>query len=259
MTATKVAYENDSDTLVKPAYADYSTKQYYAMYLYSDGRAKICGANADMTGILENKPNAQDQDAELKVRGIAKGVLGYAVTVGNALSTRSDGTFGPQSSTYPKVGTALDSGSAGDIISILLGGGGVTETGLTAPPPGMPPVYLKLTDITTAAAVFGPVTMQQAGKILDMFAHVITADDKSGKAATLYAKINTTAVTGAEVPLTSATCIKTTAAAAIIPSSAAASANDTFAAGDTITIFAKDVTSFAGSAGVINLYIMTSA
>lgn len=259
MTVKSVAYENDDDFLVLPAYADYSTKQYYAMYLNSDGRARICSTNADAIGVLIDKPDAQDVECRIKIRGVVKGVLGYAVNAGNAVSTRSDGTFGPQSTTYPKVGVALRTGAASDIIPILLGGAGVTQTGVTAASPGTITAPLQLTDITTAAAVWGPITMAQAGTILDMFVHVGTADDKSGKAAILYLKVNSTEVTGANVPLTSATVVKTTPAAAIIPSSAVASVNNTFAAGDTITIFAKTVTSFTGSAGKITAYIETSA
>jgi hypothetical protein len=255
MTVSKVAYENDSDTLVLPAYADYSTKLGYAMYEYTDGRARICGANADMTGVLMDKPDAQDVYCKLKIRGIAEVVLGYAVSAGNAMATRSDGTFGPQSSTNPKVGMALRSGSSGDIIPMLLGGGGVAQTGTVAAPPGIMEFRIPLSTITSASDLKTGIKVPGAGTIIDMQVDVEVADDKSGKAATLYLKIGSTAVTGAEVPLTSATCT----ALATIDSSGAASANNTFTDSSTLKICAKTVTSFAGSAGWITVRILTSS
>ena len=128
MTVTSVAYENDDDYVVLPAYADYSTKQYYAMYLYTDGRARICAANADALGVLIDKPDAPDVECRIKVRGVVKGILGYAVSAGNAIATRSDGTFGPQSSTNPKIGVAHRAGASGDVIPILLGVACETQT-----------------------------------------------------------------------------------------------------------------------------------
>ena len=255
MTASKVAYENDSDTLPLPAYADYSTKIGYAMYEYTDGRARICAANADMTGVLMDKPDAQDVQCKLKIRGIAQVVLGYAVSAGNAMATRADGTFGPQSATNPKVGMALGSGSSGDIIPMLISGGGAAQTGTVAAPPGVMEFRIPLSAITGAVDLKTGIKVPAAGTIIDMQVDVEVADDKSAKAATLYLKNGATAVTGAEVAITSATCT----ALATIASTGAASANNTFTDSSTLKISAKTVTSFAGSVGWITVRILTSS
>ena len=256
MTVTEHAYEQDGPTVDLPAYADYHLYQYYAMYIHTDGRARICAANAEMYGVLQTKPTAQDELCTVRKRGIAMGVLGYAVSAGNSVSTRSDGTFGPQSSTNAKVGVAMRGGAAGDVIPIDLDKAGGPSVGTVAAPPGVMEFRIPLASITTDADLKTGIKVPSAGTIVDMQVDVDVVDNLTGKTAILYLKIGTTAVTGAEVTITSATL---TPVLTTLNSAAAASANNTFVGSDTLKISAKTVTSFAGSTGWITVRILTSS
>ena len=52
--------------------ADLSSAQFYFMCLDADGKASACGANGVSVGILQNKPDAEDKAALVRVSGTSK-------------------------------------------------------------------------------------------------------------------------------------------------------------------------------------------
>jgi len=75
-----------------PAAADYTGSQYYFVKTDSAGRAAVCSGTADEpTGILQNKPNAIDRPAQVRVIGVSKLVAGAAIAIAVSVSTDATG------------------------------------------------------------------------------------------------------------------------------------------------------------------------
>lgn len=258
MTVSTQAYEQDNQYRVGPSYADYSSNQFCAMYLGTDGRITICTKASKMWGLLQDKPAAQDEQCTVRVRGVGKAVLGYAVNAGDLLQTWDAGTLGPWTTPNPIVGMALRAGSTNDIIPVDLDARGGPSTGVAAAPPGVMEFRIPLAAITSAKDLKTGIVVPSAGTIIDMQVDVEVVDNLSSIAATLYLKNSRTgAVTGAEVAITSATL---TPVLTTIASTGAASAKNTFLSSDTLTISAKSLTSnFGGSTGWITVRVLTSA
>ena len=235
------------------AYATHEAKQYHAVKLDTahEGYFATSGANEAVLGILQDAP-AAGQKGSIMTMGVSKAVMGGTTTVGDNLRADASGHLVTAGGGEVPVAVALEAATAAnDIRPVLM----LCRTAAgTTSAEGEKIIRIPLTGITTAADLVTGIPFGRAGTIKDMYAFVETADDKTGKAATLYCKIGTTAVTGAEVVLTSATC---TPALNVIASTGASSATNTFAATDTLKISAKTVTSFTGSAGVIEVHVIT--
>lgn len=240
-----------------PAYADYHAKQYYAMYIHTDGRARLCGAAANAIGILQtNDASAQDKMCNVMVTGVSKCVYGAGVTVGANLMTDSAGKLVTATSTNPVVGVAMKTGSTGDIGEVLLDIRG-PSLGVTAGPPVIPPIRIPLSMLAAAADEIVGIPINAAGTITGVTVYCEVADQLTGKAATIYLKNGANAITASDTPITSATLL----AGAIIPSTIAPSGTYTaITTTDTLRVCSKTYTSdFTTSTGVIWVWVHCTA
>jgi len=112
------------------AAADLSTKQYHAVKLDSTARrvAAITNANAEQPiGILQDDPDAAGRTADVAYFGVVKAECGGTIAFGANLACNNDGevisddeiTNGGAVDLH-HIGVALEAGSDGDIIDILL-------------------------------------------------------------------------------------------------------------------------------------------
>lgn len=74
-----------------PAAGDLSTKQFLAMTIDTNGRVTTATANAKVIGILQNKPDAIDTTARVRVQGISKAIVSETTAFGKFLTPTSAG------------------------------------------------------------------------------------------------------------------------------------------------------------------------
>ena len=119
----------DSDLYTIPGLSsesDLSADQFKAMELSGSFQVDLADNAADeVVGILQNKPAAAGRAAEVRQLGIAKWKLGGTVTAGDKVGTDAAGLGVTKTANNDWfLGRALESGVSGDIISVLLTGGG---------------------------------------------------------------------------------------------------------------------------------------
>lgn len=103
------------------ASADLSTKQFYLIDIGATGAAVNTTAGGIVDGVLQNKPNAAGQEANVAFSGVSKVVAGAAITRGARVASDANGKVVAAVSTDHVCGTALEAATAdGDIISVLL-------------------------------------------------------------------------------------------------------------------------------------------
>jgi hypothetical protein len=87
-----MAIYNDGTDVTYAASADLSALQYYFVKLDSSLEVVACGANdEDMLGVLQNKPTAQGQEAEVRIDGVTKLKVNEAVAINQQLTPTSTG------------------------------------------------------------------------------------------------------------------------------------------------------------------------
>ena len=238
-----------------PCWADYTSYQFSPVYIYASagvGYAKIAGAAAsNCIGVLQDDPNTKGYVAQVMTEGISKVKYGGSVTVGDNLKTDGAGGVVTAGGDDPVVGVAWESGSQNDIGSMFIVNG--ANSGIAGAAPLIPMIPIELASITTAADLVTAIPVPVDGQLVSLMVYCSAADSKSSKAATIYLKKNTSAITNSDTPLASATL---TAGAVANPTSPMTAT--TVTTSDTITISAKTVTSFAGSTGRIWVGILTS-
>jgi hypothetical protein len=108
------------------AAADYSTKQYYLMYISAAHTVTICGAAGAVIGIMYGKPEANQYGDVLTANGVfAKVKAGGTVSAGDLLESNASGaavafTYDSDGDTETyAVGRAVNSGATGAIITVL--------------------------------------------------------------------------------------------------------------------------------------------
>ena len=78
-----------------PAAADFSTHQYKFIIADANGRGTIATtAVGPYIGILQNKPDAADKPARIRVHGISKLVAGAALNENDMICSTAVGGFG---------------------------------------------------------------------------------------------------------------------------------------------------------------------
>ena len=107
------------------ATAAYTTEQHHLMVCGADGYASLAGAGGVCIGVLQNKPSAAGQAAEIAVYGITKVVSdgsGVNIVVGDKLKADASGHAVKAATDADMVaGIALNaSTAAGTIISMIL-------------------------------------------------------------------------------------------------------------------------------------------
>lgn len=89
------------------AAADYTTKQFYCMYISAANTITISGAAGNVCGILYNKPDINEYGQVLTLSGVfAKVIAGAAISAG----------------------AWLESDSSGRAVTLTINGDGTTET-----------------------------------------------------------------------------------------------------------------------------------
>lgn len=106
------------------AAADYSAKQYFAMYVSADNTVTIgSAATQALVGTLLNEPKA-NEGATIAVSGTSKGIAGASVSIGDLLTTDSNGKLIATTTTGNKtIGMALEAADANDIFEYWVGPG----------------------------------------------------------------------------------------------------------------------------------------
>ena len=117
-----MAYEEALKSVSKPAAADLSAKQYFAVELNSSGQAALAGNGERIFGVLQNKPNAAGEVATVGVSGITKASAGGIIAPGGDVGVDANGEFVPAATGDVIVGVnASDYITAdGDIFSLFL-------------------------------------------------------------------------------------------------------------------------------------------
>lgn len=120
----------DSDLYTIPglkAEGDLSASgQFRAVELSAAFQVDTCDNAADIAiGVLQNKPGGAGRAAEVRQFGITKWEASETITFADRLGTSANGRAEIKTANNEWfIGIALEGGDAGDIISVLLVGGG---------------------------------------------------------------------------------------------------------------------------------------
>lgn len=113
-------YNNQLDITFE-ASGDLSTKQYRFVTLDSNGQIAVATRGALAIGVLQDKPAAINRAAQVRTLLVSKVVLGGTVTKGQALVSDANGAaVNASSSDNAYMGFAMEGGSSGQIIAMLL-------------------------------------------------------------------------------------------------------------------------------------------
>ncbi|HEU01793.1 hypothetical protein LCGC14_0519190 [marine sediment metagenome] len=109
---------------------DLSSHQFKAMELSGAFQVDLPDSAADIVvGILQNKPAAAGRAAEVRQFGITKWKAGATITVGARVGTTSAGLAVVKTANNDWFnGIALSAGDNGEIVEVLLTGGGYFGT-----------------------------------------------------------------------------------------------------------------------------------
>ena len=240
-----------------PAYADYSADAnlYSAVNLDSSRAAKVSGLHDRMIGILQNTPE-QGRPAWIQTTGKSFFVVGAAgVTCGDALMCGASGTLVTQTGTYPIVGMAADSYSAGDIGAVYLDMRGGPSSGVGGYPPVLQPIHIPLSLLAGAGDKVLSIPIPSAGTLIGAHAVVSVANNLSNSAAGyLTVSNNGSLVATMTVPVTQAL---TGTAGGMLPESAAPTTHTALVAGQVLKLTWVETTPFTASTGYIWFYFDT--
>lgn len=101
------------------AAADLRTHQYKFINIDGTGKIALGGAGTRCVGVLQNKPNS-GEIAEVTHTGISKVKSGAALTVGDIVMSDSTGRAVTATSTNHRVGIALATAGAADVLIPVL-------------------------------------------------------------------------------------------------------------------------------------------
>jgi len=114
-----MAVNNNQTCVTLEAGADLSAKQYYFVSIASDGQVDPTGDGAAAAGVLQNDPSAAGRAAEVCIGGITKVEAGGTVAAGGAVASSATGTAVAAATGDVILGTAVDGGASGSVISII--------------------------------------------------------------------------------------------------------------------------------------------
>lgn len=243
-----MAYEIPLMVVSRPAAADLSAKQYYAVKVDSNGEIVLAGASDSPAGILQNEP-ASGRTASVMAYGISRAVYGGNVTAGNRVRADANGKIVESGADEPVLGIAMESGATDEIHAVLLaqaGGPGASRFVWSH--------HINLADISADGDVVTEWTPGFAGTIEKVSWIQGTPVTTGSKAADLNLEIDTTDLTGGVVNLTSAAC---TPLGAVIDGSEVTDDN-VFGASDAISVEAANVTAFVEGDGMLVVVIRVS-
>jgi len=118
----------DGPEITLPASGNLSSYQFHVMTLDTDGKVKLADDADDpseaLIGILQNKPNAEDEEALVLIYGIAKAMGGASLDEGTWVTCGSDGHLVAAVADDNTIGIAIDAVVSGSIGRILISRGG---------------------------------------------------------------------------------------------------------------------------------------
>ena len=113
-----MAFSESNISVSLPAGADLRTHQYKFVSIDSDGNVVLTADDAHADGIVQNAPNT-GEPAEVAIMGVAKLACGDAVTRGGDVGSGANGAGKTAATASAVLGTALQTGADGRVISIL--------------------------------------------------------------------------------------------------------------------------------------------
>ncbi|KPK37655.1 MAG: hypothetical protein AMJ69_10785 [Gammaproteobacteria bacterium SG8_47] len=115
-----MAFNNAQHVVTLEAGANYATKQFFFVSMSSDGQIDPTGDGAAAIGVLLNDPAAQGRAAEVCIGGLTRVECGTAgVTAGDDIASDASGNAVPAATGDVILGTALETGADGEVISII--------------------------------------------------------------------------------------------------------------------------------------------
>ena len=115
-----MAIQEDVTVVTLIAGSDLRTHQYKFVSVSADGEIDLTGDNAKAQGVLMNAPNAGEA-AAVAIGGIVKVACGAAVVRGGDVGSGANGAAKTAVTASEVLGTALETGANGRVISMLLG------------------------------------------------------------------------------------------------------------------------------------------
>ena len=120
-----MAYENPGMCVSLSAGEDLSAAQFHFVKLSADNTVILCAAVTDVpAGVLQNKPSAAGQVAEVMLWGVSKLRVGaVALTYGLAVGTNATGEAVTElvaETTHYNVGRVLEGAAASGICSAMI-------------------------------------------------------------------------------------------------------------------------------------------
>lgn len=103
-----------------PANADLSASKFCFVAVGATGRVAVAGNGAFADGVLQDDPDAADKAAAVAISGIVPVRCGGVVTRGGAVASDAAGKAKNAGAEDWVLGTALDTGADGAVISVLL-------------------------------------------------------------------------------------------------------------------------------------------
>jgi hypothetical protein len=119
-----MAIQENFQTITLVAGADLSERQYRFVSVNASGEAVAAGAGANAIGVLQNDPVA-GQAATIAISGVVKVEAGGAVTRGGQVASGANGVAANAANDNNTLGTALETGANGRIISMLFQKNGI--------------------------------------------------------------------------------------------------------------------------------------
>lgn len=111
-------------SLSLPANADLSASQFCFVAMNTSGRLVLPAAGGDCIGVLQDKPTAQDQIAEvamLEMSGVVKVIAAAVLTAGVKVSTDTAGKAVAAATGKHVLGTTKTACAIGDLVEIMPG------------------------------------------------------------------------------------------------------------------------------------------
>lgn len=105
-------------SITLPAAADLTTHQYKFVSIDANGAVALTANDAHADGILLNDPNTGEA-ATVLISGVGKVKCGAAVTAGGDIASGANGAGKNAATASAVLGTALETGASGRIISVL--------------------------------------------------------------------------------------------------------------------------------------------
>lgn len=114
-----MAFESNQICISLEAGQDLSAKQFFFVTVASDGQVDPTGDGAMATGVLLNDPAAAGRAAEVCIAGVTRVECGGNITKGGAVASDASGNAVAAASGDVILGTALETGADGSVISIV--------------------------------------------------------------------------------------------------------------------------------------------